>query len=217
MSKVFTALSVSVDGYITGRDPGAGRGLGNGSMLFDWYFDGDTASQEFDGFRLSAESARVFDRFASRVGVSLVGRNTYDDSGWIDGGAPHPTAPLVVVSHRPLVSPGDQPGVEWAASPAPGVVPGMSERQTLVTSGIEDAVAVAQKLAGDKDVALMGGGVVSTALAAGLVDEIVLHQIPILLGGGRSFFQELPQHVNLRMIEVVTAPGVTHLHYEVVR
>ncbi|GAB2580740.1 dihydrofolate reductase family protein [Kribbella endophytica] len=210
MSKVITALSVSVDGYITGRDPGAGRGLGDGTMLFDWYFDGDTVSKEFDGFRLSAESARVFDSLASRVGVSLAGRNTYDDSGWIDGGAPHPTAPLVVVSHRPLV---DEPGAEVAS----GVVPGMSERQTLVTSGIEDAVAVAQKLAGDKDVALMGGGVVSTALAAGLVDEVVLHQIPILLGGGRSFFQELPQHVNLRLIEAVAAPGVTHLHYEVVR
>jgi dihydrofolate reductase len=232
MSKVFTALSVSVDGYITGRDPGAGRGLGDGSMLFDWYFNGDTASKEFDGFRLSSESARVFDGLAGRIGVSLAGRNTYDDSGWIDGGAPHPTAPLVVVSHRPL----DQPGVGSAASPASsgspgspesapssgsvaaaGVVPGMSDRQTLVTSGIEDAVAVAQKFAGDKDVALMGGGVVSTALAAGLVDEVVLHQIPILLGGGRSFFQELPQHVNLRLIEAVAAPGVTHLHYEVVR
>lgn len=203
MSKVFTALSVSVDGYITGRDPGAGRGLGDGSMLFDWYFDGDTPSREFDGFRLSAASARVFDSLASRVGVSLAGRNTYDDSGWIDGGAPHPTAPLVVASHRPL-------------DPAGGTQ-GMSDRQTLVTSGIEDAVATAKKLAGGKDVALMGGGVVSTALAAGLVDEVVLHQIPILLGGGRSFFQELPEHVNLRLVEAVAAPGVTHLHYEVVR
>jgi dihydrofolate reductase len=228
MSKVITALSVSVDGYITGRDPGPGRGLGDGSMLFDWYFDGDTPSREFDGFRLSEASARVFDGLASRVGVSLAGRNTYDDSGWIDGGAPHPTAPLVVVSHRPLVPPGDQPAASPSeapdasgpsASPASpsGVVPGMSERQTLVTSGIEDAVAVAQKLAGDKDVALMGGGVVSSALAAGLVDEVVLHQIPVLLGGGRSFFRELPRHINLRLIEAVAAPGVTHLHYEVVR
>ena len=207
MSKVITALSVSVDGYITGRDPGPGRGLGDGTMLFDWYFNGDTPSRALDGFRLSAASARVFDSLASRVGVSLAGRNTYDDSGWIDGGAPHPTAPLVVVSHRPLDS----------SESVPAVSQGMSERQTLVTSGIEDAVAVAQKLAGDKDIALMGGGVVSTALAAGLVDEIVLHQVPILLGGGRGFFQELPRHVNLRLVEAVAAPGVTHLHYEVVR
>ncbi|MET8834187.1 hypothetical protein ABZV78_09750 [Micromonospora sp. NPDC004540] len=92
MSKVFSALAVSVDGYITGRDPGAGRGLGDATMLFDWYFDGDTPSQVFDGFRLSEPSARVFDALAGRVGASLAGRNTYDDSGWIHGGAPHPTA-----------------------------------------------------------------------------------------------------------------------------
>ena len=54
MSKVISALSVSVDGYITGRDPGPGRGLGDGGTLFDWYFDGDTPSEVFDGFKLSA-------------------------------------------------------------------------------------------------------------------------------------------------------------------
>jgi dihydrofolate reductase len=197
MSKVFAALAVSVDGYITGRDPGAGRGLGDGTMLFDWYFDGDTASQVFDGFRLSEPSARVFDAIAGRVGVSLAGRNTYDDSGWINGGTPHPTAPLIVLSHRP--------------------VPGTGERQTLITTGIEDAVATARDAAGDQDVALMGGGVTTAALAAGLVDEVILHQVPVLLGAGRRFFQELPAHIGLRLLEAVPAPGVTHLHYEVTR
>jgi dihydrofolate reductase len=197
MSKVFTAMSVSVDGYITGRDPGEGRGLGDGSMLFDWFFDGDVPSQVFDGFKLSEPSARVFEIAAARVGASLVGRNTYDDSGWINGGTPHPDAPLVLLTHRP--------------------VPGERDRQTVVTTGIEDAVAAARELAGDKDVALMGGGVVTSALAAGLVDELILNQIPILLGGGRPFFQSLPEHVNLRLVEAVAAPGVTHLHYEVVR
>jgi dihydrofolate reductase len=197
MSKVFVALAVSVDGYITGRDPGAGRGLGDGTMLFDWYLDGDTPSQVFDGFRLSEPSARVFDAIAGRVGASVAGRNTYDDSGWIHGGTPHPTASLFVLSHRP--------------------VPGMGERQRLITTGIEDAVAAARDAAGDKDVALMGGGVTIAALAAGLVDEVILHQVPVLLGAGRSFFQELPAHVNLRLLEVVPAPGVTHLHYEVAR
>ena len=196
MSKVFTALSVSVDGYITGRDPGSGHGLGDGSQLFDWYVDGDTPSQVIDGFRLSKQSARVFDREAARVGASLVGRRTYDDSGWAAGGTPHPHAPLVLLSHR------DAPG---------------NDRQTLVTTGIEDAVAAARDLAGDQDVALMGGGVVTAALRAGLLDEVVLHQVPVLLGAGRPFFGELPEHVQLRLREAVPAPGVTHLSYEVVR
>src|SRR5262249_24589299 len=49
MGKVFTALAVSVDGFITGRGPGPGQGLGDGGILFGWYFDGDTPSQLLDG------------------------------------------------------------------------------------------------------------------------------------------------------------------------
>jgi dihydrofolate reductase len=197
MSKVFSAHAVSVDGYITGRDPRAGHGLGDGSALFDWYGGGDTPSQVFGGFRLSAPSARIFDALAERVGAVVAGRNTYEDSEHFGGGSPHPTAPLIVLSHRSA--------------------PEITERQTLVTTGIEDAVAAARAAADDLDVGLMGGGVVSAALAAGLVDEIVLHQVPILLGGGRPFFQELPSHIQLRLAKAVPAPGVTHLHYDVIR
>jgi dihydrofolate reductase len=199
MSKVICALAVSVDGYITGRGPGPGRGLGDAGFLFDWYFDGDTPSRVFDGFKLSEPSARVFDALAARVGAIVSGRNTYDDSEEFGGGGPHPTAPLFILSHRPA------PRTEE------------SERQTLITTGIEDAVAAAKAAAGGKDVGLQGGGVVTEALKAGLVDEFVLHQVPVLLGGGRPYFQELPSHVRLRLVEAVPAPGVTHLHYEVVR
>jgi dihydrofolate reductase len=198
MTKVFTALAVSVDGYITGRDPGPGRGLGDGGTLFDWYFDGDVPSQVFDGFRLCEPSARFFDALAGRVGASIAGRNTYEDSSRFgDDGTPHPAAPLFVLSHRPA--------------------PQMAGRQTLITTGIEDAVAAARDAAGDKDVALMGGGVVTEALKAGLVDELVLHQVPVLLGAGRPYFRQLPEHIKLRLVEAVPAPGVTHLHYEVER
>jgi dihydrofolate reductase len=197
MGKVFSALAVSVDGYITGRGPGPGRGLGDAPMLFDWYGDGDTPSQHFDGFRLSESSARVFDSLAGSVGAVISGRNAYDDSeGFADGG-PHPTAPLFVLSHRPL--------------------PATGGRQTLITTGIEDAVAAAKRAAGDRDVGLQAGGVVTEALRAGLVDELVLHQVPVLLGGGRPYFHELPEHIRLRLVEVVPAPGVTHLHYAVER
>jgi dihydrofolate reductase len=197
MSKVFSAHAVSVDGYITGRDPGAGRGLGDGSMLFDWYFGGDTPSQVFDGFGLSEPSAKVFDALAARVGAVVAGRNTYEDSDHFGGGSPHPKARLVVLSHRPA--------------------PEMTERQTLVTTGIEDAVAAAREAAGGKDVGIMGGGVLTSALNAGLVDEVVLHQVPVLLGGGRPFFQALPEYVRLRLVDAIPAPGVTHLHYAVER
>ncbi len=201
MSKVFSAHAVSVDGYLSGRTPdGAeevGRGLGDAPMLFDWYFDGDTPSAIFDGFTLSQASARFFDVTAGRVGATVAGHTTYVHSSHFAGGGPHPTAPLFVLSHGPVSE--------------------ISGTQTLVTTGIEDAVAAARAVAGDKDVSLMGGGVATSALAAGLVDEVILHQVPILLGAGRRFFQELPGHVRLRLLEAVPAPGVTHLRYDVVR
>ncbi|MFI7148258.1 dihydrofolate reductase family protein [Nonomuraea sp. NPDC050022] len=197
MSKVISAHAVSVDGYITGRDPGAGRGLGDANMLFDWYFNGDTPSQTFDGFNLSEPSARLFDTLAGGVGAIVAGRNTYEDSDHFGGGSPHPAAPLILLSHRPA--------------------PEITERQTLITTGIQDAIAVARQFADGNDVGLMGGGVLAAALEAGLVDEVILHQVPILLGAGRPFFQELPKHLHLRLLEAIPAPGVTHLRYEVVR
>lgn len=196
MPRVMTAHSVSVDGYLSGRDAAAGNGLGEAKTLFDWYFDGDTPSGVFNGFKLSAASQPIFDELAGRVGASVAGRATYEHSSRFGSGGPHPTAPLVVVSDEAIE---------------------VGEHQTLVTTGIEDAIAKARELAGDKDVSVMGGATATAALQAGLVDEVVLHQIPILLGGGRPFFRELPEQIRLELKQAVPADGVTHLHYEVIR
>ncbi|WP_020659805.1 dihydrofolate reductase family protein [Amycolatopsis benzoatilytica] len=200
MTKVFSALSVSVDGYISGRRPeGAdetGSGLGDAGTLFDWYFTGDTPSTVFDGFKLAAPSAKVFDSLASRVGATVVGHATYTHSSHFAGGGPHPSAPLFVVSHQK--------------------VPELSGTQTWAAT-VQEAVESARAAAGEKDVALMGGVLVTEAIKAGLVDEVILHQVPLLLGGGRAFFRELPEQVRLRLVDAVPAPGVTHLHYEILR
>jgi dihydrofolate reductase len=201
MTQVFSALSVSVDGYITGPHPSPAQPLGTGGgRLFDWYGDGDTPSQVFPDFRLWPASARVFDAVAARVGATIAGRKTYDDSGGWGGGGPHPAAPLFVLSHRP--------------PPAPPV---SSPGQTFIATGIADAITAAQAAAAGKDVALMGSGVVAAALNAGLLDEVVLHQVPVLLGGGVPFFHDLAGCVPLTLLEVVAAPGVTHLHFAVGR
>jgi hypothetical protein len=83
MTKVFSALAASVDGYITGPParPGAATGCW-GARLFDWYTNGDTPSRIFEGFRLCPASAAVFDAAAERVGAVISGRRTYDDSPW---------------------------------------------------------------------------------------------------------------------------------------
>lgn len=197
MTKILCALAASVDGFITGRNPAPGYGLGDAAVLHEWYWNGDTLSTVVPEFRLSPETRRFIDPFAASVGVVIAGRNSYDDAkGW-GGAGPHPNAPLVVVSHRP----------------AP---PEATPEQTFVTS-IPEAVAAARATAGDLNIALMGGGVLTSALIAGLVDEIVVHQVPVLLGGGRRLFQELPAHLQLSLVEAVPAPGVTHLRYRVER
>ncbi|GAA3418676.1 dihydrofolate reductase [Streptosporangium vulgare] len=193
MTKILSNMAVSVDGFITGRAPSPGYGLGDGTVLHGWYWDGDTLSTVVPGFRLSAATRRFVDPLAERVGAVVAGRNSYDDAnGWGDG-SPHPTAPLVVVSHRPAPP---------EATPA----------QRFATS-IEEALTAARESAGGPRRRPDGGG----ALTAALVDEIVVHQVPVLLGAGRRLFQELPGHVRLSLVAAIPAPGVTHLHYRVER
>lgn len=198
MTKVFSALSASVDGYITGPNPSPDQPLGEGgSQLFHWYTGGDSPSTQFPDFHLSAASQAVFDATAARTGAVIAGRTTYDHSrGW-GGRGPHPNATLFVLSHRP-----GPPG---------------RNSQTFITAGIEAAVEAATHLAGSKDVALMGSGIIAAALAAGLLDEVTIHQVPVLLGGGVALFGSLPSPVQLTALNVVAAPGVTHLHYAVKR
>jgi dihydrofolate reductase len=161
MGKIISNLAASVDGFITGRNPGPGHGLGDGGVLHDWYWNGDTPSTVVPGLRLSEPSLSFVDGFARGTGAVVAGRNTYDDANGWGGGSPHPTAPLFVVSHRP----------------AP---PEATSAQTFATS-LEEALAAARTAAGELNVNLMGGGVLTAALSAGLVDEIIVHQVPVLL------------------------------------
>jgi dihydrofolate reductase len=89
---------------------------------------------------------------------------------------------------------------------------------TFVTDGIESALAQAREAAGDKDVFIGGGAdIINQFLAAGLVDEIELHVVPIILGGGERLFAGVGPDVKLEQVRVVEAPGVTHLKYRVVK
>jgi dihydrofolate reductase len=89
-----------------------------------------------------------------------------------------------------------------------------TDKQTFVTS-IEAAIESARAIADGRDIGVMGGGVTTAALRAGLLDEVILHQVPVLLGDGRRFFGELPAHIGLSLVEAVPAPGVIHLRYRI--
>jgi dihydrofolate reductase len=200
--KVITALSTSLDGFIAGRDDNSQQPLGrNGTRLFDWYADGDTPSEYFAQFRMSGPSAAFFDHFAGRCGAVITGRRTYDISkAWAGSGA-LPGVPLFVLTHR------------VPADPPPADPP-----YTFVTRGMARAVAQAKAAARDKDVSVMGSAGVQQALQLGLLDEIHVHLVPVLLGGGVRLLDHLgPGPIELEAFRVVDAPGVTHLSYRVVQ
>jgi dihydrofolate reductase len=88
---------------------------------------------------------------------------------------------------------------------------------TVVSDGIESALAQAQSAAGDKRIGLMGASLDQQFLAAGLVDEIRIHVVNVLLGDGRPLFDRLPQRVELEQTGVSQDDGVTHLEYHVIR
>jgi dihydrofolate reductase len=88
----------------------------------------------------------------------------------------------------------------------------------FVTDGIESALDQAREAAGGKDVTIWGGAqAVNQYLAAGLLDELELHVVPVLLGDGARLFDDLAGKVKFEQVRAVEAPGVTHLRYRLVR
>jgi dihydrofolate reductase len=150
---------------------------------------------------MSAVSAAVFDEGVGRVGAVIAGRRTYDISeAWGESG-PMPGIPLFVVTHR-----------------VPETVPAGDPPYTFVTEGVERAVELARTAAAGKDVALMGASIVRQGLQTGLLDELVVSLVPVVLGRGARPLDGLgPGSVQLDLVRVVGAPGVTHLTYRVVK
>jgi dihydrofolate reductase len=202
MGDVLTALSASLDGFIAGADDSPKQPLGaGGERLFAWLFDGDTPSRFNPMFKMSAVSAAFFDEGVARVGPAITGRRTYDVSEAWGGSGPMPGIPLFVVTHHvpESVPPGDPP-------------------YTFVTEGVERAVQQARMVADGRDVFLQGASIVQQCLRAGLLDELVISLVPVVLGRGVRLLDGLePGSVALDLVRVIDAPGVTHLHYRVVK
>lgn len=159
-----------------------------------------------DGERLHAWAATgvagpvaEFEAEWQSAGAVLAGRRTAElMDHW---GGDHGGAPIFVPSHRP---PG--PAARWNY---PLV--------TYVTDGIESAMAQAKAAAGDRDVQVRGAYTGQQALAAGVLDEVQLHHVPVLLGAGRRLFDVLPSTIELEVARVIDTPVATHIRYRVRR
>jgi len=136
----------------------------------------------------------------SSGGAYIFGRRTYEIvDGW---GGRHPAngVPVFVLTHDP-----------------PADYPRGSSNLTFVTDGIETAIRQARAVEGDKDIKLGGASPGKQALAAGLCDEILIHLVPSLLGGGVRLFDSLPDGIQLEKLSVSDGPFATHLRYRVFR
>jgi dihydrofolate reductase len=88
---------------------------------------------------------------------------------------------------------------------------------TYVADGIASAMAQAKDAAGDRNVLVHGAYTAQRALAAGVLDEVQIHQVPVLFGGGRRLFDVLPARVELAIVRVIDTPEATHIRYRVRR
>jgi dihydrofolate reductase len=187
MGNVVIDMSMSLDGYIAAPNDNPQQGLGEDGMRLHNWAFDDPSVFE-----------RVYGNLVEETGAVIMGRRSYDNSieAW-GGKGPLGDVPCFVVTHR------------TPASSDPVF--------TFVTDGIETALAKAQKVAGEKRIGLMGANIDQQFLTARLVDEIRIHLINVLLGGGRRLFDQLPVRTELEQTGLSQTDGVTHLDYRVVR
>jgi dihydrofolate reductase len=186
-------MSMSLDGYIAGPSDEPGNPGGDGfDRLHDWLRTAPGESSQPSG-----PAGQLLDEM-NATGAVLVGRRTAEQVDHYGGD--HHGVPIFVTSHRP-------PGPSGAKYPL----------VTYVTGGITSAMAQAKAAAADRDVLVHGASTAQRALEAGVLDELQIHQIPVLFGGGRRLFAVLPTRIELEIVRVTNTPEATHIRYRVRR
>lgn len=212
VGKVKCQISVSADGFAAGPNQGEEHPLGGGGeALHEWVVRLKAWREPHgrEGGEVNA-SSEVFEEATAGTGAVVMGRNMFGPvrgpwaeplwNGWW-GEDPPFRVPVFVLTHY--------------------------EREPLtlgettfhfVTEGTERAVELARQAAGDGDVSVGGGAkTIQQLIRAGLLDELLINQVPVVLGGGERLFDDIPPSVRLEQTRVVEAPGVAHLFYAVER
>jgi len=193
MSASVLYMSMSVDGYIAGPKDEPSNPGGDGFIrLHEWGLTPDGQGHQTTG------PAGELNTGYGGTGAILAGRRTAEQADhW---GGDHHGVPIFVVSHRP---------------PDPSVA--KYPLVTYVTDGIASAMKQAKAAAEDRNVLVHGAYTAQRALEAGVLDELQIHQIPVLFGGGLRLFDVLPSRVELEIVRVVDTPEATHIRYRVLR
>ncbi|MFD8481543.1 dihydrofolate reductase family protein [Kitasatospora sp. NPDC059673] len=200
MGLVTANMAISLDGFTAGPHQSLDHPFGTGAReaLTSWMFETDRPGREQDAHLLGVLHANT--------GAHIMGRNMFTpgrgawDESWTGWWGPEPPyhAPVFVLTHHPR-------------EPLP-----MAGGTTFefVTDGIEAALDRARAAAGEQDVEIAGGAAtVRQYLRAGLLDELVLHLVPVTLGTGERLLDGL--RIALEPVEVIPSETVTHLRYRV--
>ena len=211
MSRLRFRISVSLDGFVAGPDQSVDNPLGiGGEGLHDWVIRlaAWRAPHGLPGGEVN-ESSKVVEEEQAGIGATIMGRNMFGGhpgswnpndpwNGWWGEEPPfhHPVFVLTHHAREPLALKG---GTTF----------------TFVTDGIESALDQAREAAGGKDVMLGGGAdVAQQYLRAGLVDEMEIHLVPVLLGGGERLFDGVGRDLHgLELVRTVATPDVVHLKF----
>jgi dihydrofolate reductase len=191
MSSTVLYMSMSLDGFIAGPNEGPENPLGDGGhRLHEWALGADADQTEAD--------REVVDESLS-TGAVLAGRGTFEPAGGWNGDH-HDGVPIFILSRH-------EPSPEFARWPA-----------VTYVSDLESAVGQAKQAAGDRNVLVHGATVAQWALAAGLLDELQIHLVPVLFGEGRRLFEHLgTEQRDLEPIRVLQGREAAHLRYRVRR
>jgi dihydrofolate reductase len=211
MSSVTSHISISLDGFVAGPNQSLENPIGEGGMrLHEWAVATESwrKQQELDGGERSADS-EVVDDVVQNVGAYIMGRKMFGGgegpwdetwTGWWGEDPPY-HVPVFVLTH-------------YSREPLPmrgGTI------FNFVTDGIESALEAARAAAGDGIVAIAGGAsAVRQYLAAGLLDELYLHIVPVILGAGERLLKDVGDPI-LQPVSVIASPTVTHVKYRVAR
>jgi dihydrofolate reductase len=213
VSKLRCHISISLDGYVAGPNQSEENPLGEGGEgLHDWVvaLAAFRRAHGEQGGEVNA-STPVFEESIENLGAGVMGRNMFGPvrggpwgdekwTGWWGDNPPY-HYPVFILTHH---------------SREPVEMEGGTTYH-FVTDGIERALEGAKKSANGQDVMLWGGAqVIQQYLAAALLDELELHIVPVLLGGGARLFDNLGgAEIELEQVRAVEAPGVTHIKYRV--
>ncbi len=219
MTKVRIHMMMSLDGRAAGPNMTPDRPFGDGTEGFtDWVFElksfraqhGMEGGVEGPGDDVMAETSK-------NLGATIMGRNMFGGGpgpwgdkrwgadpwkGWWGPNPPYHT-PVFVLTHHPREPLQMEGGTTFH----------------FVTDGIASALQQAKAAAGDKDIRIGGGAnVANQFLAAGLVDEVEIHLVPMVIGAGPRLFDGLADPLpGFELVRTVAAPDVTHVKYRVLR